>query len=120
MDALMTPTDDTRDTSFTGIPDGLIETLKKVGENQGSITLREICDTVATDFCDDLDAGLKIYPWPSPDPGGGYNRATVRFSIAVSDRMKKTARLHKARLGTFFVVGAIRWLEKRGVKFTNR
>jgi hypothetical protein len=116
MDALMTP-DEAKDTSFTGIPDRLLDTLKDVGETKGLMTLRDVCDEVATDFCNDLDAGLKIYPWPQPDPGGGYNRVTVRFSIDVRDRMKETARRHKARLGTFFIVGAIRWLDKNGVRF---
>jgi hypothetical protein len=118
--ALMTPADDTVHTSFSGLPEGLVDVLRAEATRRGFDTLQEICDEVATDFCDDLDAGLKVESWPHTAPGTGSTRVTIRFTDAVLNRLKTLSSSHRVRQGAFFTAAARRWLRKHNVNFEEK
>jgi len=109
--------DDLSPTSFSSIPNDLIEEVRKVADSKGITILRFAYEDAITQFCDALDAGLKIDTWPSSRPGLAKAKQTIRMSNDVTERMRETVQKHNTRKGVFFRVALIRWLARHGVEY---
>lgn len=104
-------------TSYSSITADLIEKVEAVAESKGITILRFAYDEAVSEFCDELDRGLVIRPWPSTRPGSAKDKLTVRMSKDIAERMRRTAKQHDARTGVFFRVALIRWLARNGVEY---
>jgi hypothetical protein len=114
----MTPsTDDLSPTSFSSLPKDLIEEVRRIAESRGVTILRYVYEEAITQFCDELDAGLQIDPWPSSRPGLAKAKETIRMATDVAERMRRTVKKHNTRKGVFFRVAIIRWLARHGVEY---
>jgi hypothetical protein len=113
---LMTDSEDLSPTSFSSIPNDLIEEVRAMADSRGFTLLRFAYEEAITRFCDDLDAGLKIETWPSSRPGLAKAKHTVRMSNDITERMREMVRKYNTRKGVFFRVALIRWLSQHGVE----
>ena len=111
--------DELSTTSYSSITEALIEKVSEVAESKGITILRFAYDDAVTELCDELDKGLVIDPWPASRPGLSRSKVTVRMSVDIAERMKKTAKKHGTRPGTFFRVALIRWLGRHGVEYRD-
>jgi hypothetical protein len=116
---LMNPgaADNIAHTSFTSLPDGLIDSVREVAERRGFDTLRQAYDEAITELCDDIEAGLVIDRWPNTAPGRSVVKETVRMTDTVADRMRAVAPQQGAKLVSFFIIALSRWLGRHGVEF---
>lgn len=109
--------DELSTTSYSSITDDLIEKVSEVAESKGISVLRYAYDEAITEFCDELDGGLVVYPWPASRPGLSKAKITVRMSEDIVKRMRSMARKHGTKPGIFFRVALVRWLSRHGLDY---
>src|SRR4051812_48863037 len=76
-------------TSFSSVPEELIEAVRTVVEQEGGTFMRPVYESAIIQLCDDLDAGLIIETWPASRPGGAKLKKTIRLEQEIADRMNK-------------------------------
>lgn len=104
-------------TSFSSVPETLIEAVRTVVEQEGGTFMRPVYESAIMQLCDDLDAGLIIETWPASRPGGSRLKKTIRLDPGIAARMNQAVKHHHIGKGIFFRVALIRWLAKRGVDY---
>jgi len=83
-------------TSFSSVPETLIEAVRTVVEQEGGSYMRPVYESAITQLCDELDAGLVIETWPASRPGGSKLKKTIRLDPQ-GQRMKDLGPIHRIR-----------------------
>ena len=116
-DSMSPDRDDLEVTSFSSVPNDLIEEVRKVADSKGLPMLRSAYEEAIVQLCDDLEGGLKIDLWPSSRPGMAKAKETVRLHNDISKRMREMVKRQNIRKGVFFRVALARWLTRHGVDY---